>query len=197
MKTIAVYCGSSSGSDATFRTKAFELGKALANKKISVVYGGANVGLMGSVADGALAANGNVIGVMPRFLAVKELEHQHLSQSIIVDTMHERKAKMHDLADGFIALPGGFGTLEELFEMLTWAQLSIHKKPVALLNINGYYNPLIEMIKVMNQNGFLKDEYLDLLLVSDNTDELIQKMTTYIPSKNEKWFEVVDNGFER
>jgi len=190
MEKIAVYCGSSSGSDEIFKIKAFELGNKLAQKNIGLVYGGARVGLMGAVADGALDNGGKVIGVLPRFLAEKELQHQALTEIVLVETMHERKAMMSDLSDGFIGLPGGFGTMEELFEMLTWAQLSLHSKPVGILNINGYYDSLIEFIRTMYKNGFLKEDYLNLLLVGDSTDELIDKMENYEPMKNEKWFEV-------
>lgn len=188
MKRIAVYCGSSSGANDIFKTKAEILGKALAKNKIELVYGGAKVGLMGAVADGALNNGGLAIGVLPHFLAEKELEHKSLTEIYLVDTMHERKSKMAELADGFIALPGGFGTMEELFEVLTWAQLSLHKKPVALLNVNGYYDALLQFIKVMNRDGFLKEEYLDLLIVNSDIDELLLQMKSYVPLKNEKWF---------
>lgn len=188
MKRIAVYCGSSSGSNDLFKIKAEIMGKALAKNNIELVYGGAKVGLMGAVANGALNNGGNAIGVLPRFLAEKELEHTSLTEIHLVDTMHERKFKMADLSDGFIALPGGFGTMEELFEVLTWAQLSLHKKPVALLNVNGYYDALLQFIKVMNRDGFLKDDYLDLLIVSNDVDDLLLQMKSYVPLKNEKWF---------
>ncbi len=118
----------------------------------------------------------------------KELEHKSLTEIYLVDTMHERKSKMAELSDGFIALPGGFGTMEELFEVLTWAQLSLHKKPVALLNVDGYYDALLQFIKVMNRDGFLKEEYLDLLIVSSDIDDLLLQMKSYVPLKNEKWF---------
>lgn len=191
MKRITVYCGSSSGVESQYKTSAMELGRALAKKNITLVYGGAHVGLMGAVADGALLENGKVIGILPQFLAAKELQHTQLTESIIVDTMHERKAKMYELADGYIALPGGFGTMEELFEMLTWAQLSLHKNPIGLLNIDGYYDSLLTLIQTMHNKGFLKPEYLDLLIVSDNIDALLEQMHTYIPPQNEKWFEVI------
>lgn len=190
MKRIAVYCGSSSGSDKIFADKAFETGKLLAQNNIELVYGGAKVGLMGAVADGVLANDGKATGVLPHFLAEKELQHIRLTEIIFVETMHERKAKMSELSDGFIALPGGFGTMEELFEMLTWAQLSLHKKPIGILNINGYYDSLVEFILTMYENGFLKEEYLDLLIVSENVQDLLQQMKDYQPIKNEKWFVV-------
>jgi len=190
MKRIAVYCGSSTGLKDIFKQEAYKLGATLANKNIGLVYGGAKVGLMGTVADGALSQGGNVIGILPYFLAEKELQHAQLSEIVFVETMHERKAKMSELSDGFIALPGGFGTIEELFEMLTWAQLSLHRKPVGILNTEGYYDSLLQFIKTMNLNGFLKEEYLNLLLVSENIDTLLDKMENYEPIKNEKWFVV-------
>lgn len=188
MEKIAVYCGSNSGVGTVFKDQAYKLGVALAKHNIGLVYGGANVGLMGAVADGALSESGYVTGVLPRFLAEKELQHLFLSEIVMVETMHERKAKMCELADGFIALPGGFGTMEELFEMLTWTQLSLHHKPVSILNINGYYDSLLDFISTMIQNGFLKEEYRGLLLVSDDIEDLLIQMKTFEPLKNDKWF---------
>lgn len=190
MRRIAVYCGSNSGNKDIFKAKAYELGAALARNCIDLVYGGAKVGLMGEVANGTLDHGGKAIGVLPHFLAEKELRHNHLTETILVDTMHERKAKMSEAADGFIALPGGFGTLEELFEMLTWAQLCLHKKPIGILNTEGYYDSLILFINTMYQNGFLQKEYLNLLLVSDDIDILLDNMKKYSPISTEKWFTV-------
>lgn len=190
MKRIAVYCGSSSGSDEIFRETAYEVGEVLAQNNIELVYGGAKIGLMGAVADGVLENNGNAIGVLPHFLAEKELQHIRLTEIIFVETMHERKAKMSELSDGFIGLPGGFGTMEELFEMMTWSQLSLHKKPIGILNINGYYDSLIEFIRTMYENGFLQKEYLDLLIVSDHIQDLLVRMKNYEPIKSEKWLVV-------
>jgi len=190
MRRIAVYCGSSSGSKEIFKIKAFELGESLAKNDIELVYGGAKVGLMGAVADGVLGKGGKAIGVLPHFLAEKELQHKFLTEIVLVDTMHERKAKMAELADGYIALPGGFGTMDELFEILTWSQLSLHRKPVAILNVNGYYDALISFIETMILNGFLNEEYRGILLVNDNVDDLLAQMKAYEPIKNEKWFVV-------
>jgi len=145
---------------------------------------------MGYVANGALSEGGEVIGVIPEFLKSKELEHTNLTEIHIVETMHQRKALMNEISDGVIALAGGYGTLDELFEMLTWAQLALHKKPIAVLNTNGYYDPLITMSKTMIKNGFLKNEYLDLLLIDGNIGSLLKKMEDYIPPANDKWFEV-------
>lgn len=184
-----VFCGSSSGSKTSFKTFAHELGKELASLKIGVVYGGAKVGLMGAVADGALENNGEVIGVLPTFLQDVELGHPNLSELYIVKTMHERKAKMDELSDGIIALPGGYGTLEEFFEMLTWAQLGLHKKPVALLNVEGFYNPLLKMIDEMVMSGFLKSENRDMIIVADNVNELLVKMANYEAPKVGKWLD--------
>ncbi|GAB6010130.1 cytokinin riboside 5'-monophosphate phosphoribohydrolase [Bacteroidia bacterium] len=189
MKYISVFCGSSSGAEKIFTEQATILGRTIARKGYGIVYGGAHVGLMGAVADGALSEGGEVIGVLPGFLQEKELEHKRLSQIYIVDTMHERKAMMNKLCDAVIALPGGYGTMEELFEMLTWGQLSLHKKPVALLNIEGFYDPLIALSEIMIEKGFLKEEYRDLLIVDNIIDKLLLKMENYVPPKNEKWFE--------
>ena len=137
MKSITVFCGSSFGSDEIYKEQAILLGQTLAKQNIQLIYGGANVGLMGAVADGVLLEGGKVIGVLPHFLQSKEIAHQDLTELILVETMHERKTKMNNLCDGVIVLPGGYGTLEEFFEMITWAQLGLHKKPIAILNING------------------------------------------------------------
>lgn len=189
MKNITVFCGSSFGTDEIFKEQAELLGKTLAKQNIGLVYGGANVGLMGAVADGALSENGTVIGVLPNFLRSKEIAHQGLTELFLVESMHERKTKMNDLCDGVIALPGGFGTLEELFEMLTWAQLGLHKKPIAILNTNGFYDALIELLKGMVEKGLLKDVNAEMLLVSDNIDNLLEKMRNYVPPTVGKWID--------
>ncbi|WP_281232559.1 TIGR00730 family Rossman fold protein [Flavobacterium gelatinilyticum] len=189
MNRITVFCGSSFGTDEIYQEQAVLLGKTLAKQNIGLVYGGANVGLMGAVADGALSENGTVIGVLPNFLRSKEIAHLGLTELILVESMHERKTKMNDLCDGVIALPGGFGTLEELFEMLTWAQLGLHKKPIAILNINSFYDSLIELTKVMVEKGLLKDVNQEMLLVSDNIDDLLEKMKNYTPPAVGKWID--------
>jgi uncharacterized protein (TIGR00730 family) len=167
--------------------QALQLGTALAKKNLTLVYGGAKVGLMGAVADGALNAGGKAIGVLPHFLQQKELAHAGLTELILVDTMHERKTKMNELCDGVIALPGGFGTMEELFEMLTWGQLGLHRKPVGLLNTNGFYDDLISLARNMSEKGFLTAENRDMLLYSDNIDELLSKLENYEPPARSKW----------
>ena len=187
MKRITVFCGSSAGSDGTLMEQATLLGQTLAKQKIELVYGGSNVGLMTAVADGALGAGGIVIGVLPDFLRAKEVAHLGLTELLIVESMHERKMKMNELCDGVIALPGGFGTLEELFEMLTWAQLGLHKKPIAILNINGFYDALIMLLNNMVDNGFLKSVNKEMLLVSSDIEDLLHKMKNYVAPTIEKW----------
>jgi uncharacterized protein (TIGR00730 family) len=187
MNRISVFCGSSFGNDDKYNTQATLLGQTLAKRNIELVYGGAKVGLMGAVADGALSEGGKVIGVLPQFLAQKELAHKGLTELIVVESMHERKTTMNALCDGVIALPGGFGTLEEFFEMLTWAQLGIHKKPVAILNIDGFYDSLCALIQSMVDKGFLKVANQQMLLISDNIDELLDKMNHYVAPTAGKW----------
>ena len=187
MKSIAIFCGSSNGSEEVYRSQAVLLGETLAQRNIRIVYGGAKVGLMGAVADAALNAGGNVVGVLPHFLRTKEIKHERLSELIMVESMHERKTKMHELSDGFIALPGGFGTLEELFEILTWAQLGLHKKPVGLLNVNGFYDSLQHLLDTMVEKGFLKEINYSMLLIGNDIAELLEKMNQYHAPAVGKW----------
>lgn len=187
MKRIVVYCGSSFGTDPVYREQAYATGVELARLDIGLVYGGARVGLMGAVADGALAHGGEVIGVLPRFLSGKELGHAGLTDLILVDTMHERKLKMHELSDGVISLPGGFGTLEELFEMVTWGQLGLHKKPVGLLNVAGFYDELLSFVQTMVDKGFLKEANQQMLLSADTIEGLLEKMKNYQAPATDKW----------
>lgn len=187
MEKITVFCGSSMGTEAAFAKLAYKLGEVLAEQKITLVYGGAQVGLMGQIADGTLSKSGDVIGVIPKFLETKEIAHPGLTKLISVKNMHERKMKMNELCDGVIALPGGFGTLEELFEMLTWAQLGLHKKPIGLLNINGFYNSLIAMIQEMVSKGFLKPINQKMLLVANDIEDLLIKMNNYQAPEVPKW----------
>jgi len=187
MKSITVFCGSSFGSEEIYKEQAVLLGQTLAKQNIQLVYGGANVGLMGAVADGVLLKGGKAIGVLPHFLQSKEIAHQDLTELILVETMHERKTKMNDLCDGVIVLPGGYGTLEEFFEMITWAQLGLHKKPIAILNINGFYDDLIKLVQNMVDKGFLKQINQEMLLVSDSIDELLEKMKNYRAPSVGKW----------
>ena len=187
MKSITVFCGSSLGTEDNYKKHAFLLGQTLAKQEIQLVYGGAKIGLMGAVADGALSEGGKVIGVIPFFLRSKEIAHENLTELILVDSMHERKTKMNQLCDGVIALPGGFGTMEELFEMLTWAQLGLHKKPIGLYNIEGFYDPLNEMVQTMVDKGFLKEVNNQMILLGDNTEDLLNKMRNYIAPHVGKW----------
>lgn len=176
MKRITVFCGSSNGTKKEYREQAYYLGKTLAIKNIGLVYGGARIGLMGAVADGALANGGEVIGVIPDFLQTKEIAHDSLSQLIVTATMHERKTKMNELCDGVIALPGGFGTIEELFEMLTWAQLALHQKPIGILNTDGYFNNLIAFVQHQLDEQFIKPFHQHLLIEGNTVDDLLEKM---------------------
>lgn len=165
---IAVFCGSGFGSKPTFREAAYELGSLLSQKEFGLVYGGSATGLMGALAEGVIDNGGEVIGVLPRFLKEREVAHSGLSELIMVEDMHERKAKMNSLADGFITLPGGLGTLEELFEILTWSQLGLHHKQIIVLNIGGYYNPLLALLQNLEEMGFLSARYKSRFLVCDS-----------------------------
>jgi uncharacterized protein (TIGR00730 family) len=187
MKSIVIFCGSSEGYDPYYRDIAWELGNTLANRGITVVYGGARIGLMGAVAEGALDAGGKVIGVLPSFMETKEIAHEGLTELIMVDTMHARKIKMHELGDAVIALPGGFGTMEELFEMLTWGQLGLHRKPIGLLNVNGFYGSLQALADQMVQEGFLPECNRTMLLSSISIEELLEMMENYTAPDVPKW----------
>ncbi|AZA79471.1 TIGR00730 family Rossman fold protein [Chryseobacterium sp. G0186] len=187
MKSITVFCGSSFGSDNIYREQALLLGQTLAKQDIQLIYGGADVGLMGAVADGTLSENGKVTGVLPHFLQSKEIAHKKLTELILVETMHERKTKMNDLCDGVIVLPGGYGTLEEFFEMITWAQLGLHQKPIGILNIDRFYDELIKLIQTMVDKGFLKQVNKDMLIISDTIDDLLEQMKRYQAPTVGKW----------
>ncbi len=182
MNNVCVYCGSSSGRLAVYTDSAQQLAQALLQRDIGLVYGGASIGLMGEVADAVLAGGGRVTGVIPRALAKKEVAHSGLTELIVVDSMHERKARMAEAADGFIALPGGLGTLEELFEMLTWAQLGIHTKPCAMLDCNGYYKQLIAFLDHAEHEGFIRSTHRDMLIVDESASMLLDKMCEYKPT---------------
>ncbi len=179
LKRLAVYCGSSNGASSAYKEGAVQLGKELARRDITLVYGGASVGIMGTVADTVLEEGGKVIGVMPQLLIDREISHQHVTELLIVDSMHERKAKMADLADGFIALPGGPGTLEEFFEIFTWAQIGIHQKPIGLLNINHYYDPLLALFDHMVTEQFLHEKYRSMSIVDSDAKALLDQFESY------------------
>ena len=187
MKSIAVFCGSSSGFNSIYETFAQELGAYMAKNQISLVFGGGQVGLMGAVANASLAENGKVIGLIPHFLNLKEVAHTGVSELISVDSMHERKAKIYEISDGFIILPGGFGTCDEMFEILTWGQLGLHGKPVGVLNINGFYDHLIVHFENMVKEGFLNAQNKDAILISDSIPDLIEMMENYKPKSVIKW----------
>ena len=187
MKSIAVYCGSSTGDSTAFVNLASELGTVLANRQIRLVYGGGSVGLMGVLADAALAADGEVLGVIPDSLKQKEVHHAGLSELVVVETMHERKAIMVAESDGFIALPGGFGTLDELFETLTWAQLGHHDKPIGVLNPDGYFDHLIAFLRQAVSHKLVKQRHLEMLLIDDQIEQLLLRMNQYEAPRLAKW----------
>ncbi|MGK3992690.1 TIGR00730 family Rossman fold protein [Sorangium sp. So ce1024] len=187
LSRICVYCGSSPGASPVYREAAVRLGELLVARGIGLVYGGGRVGLMGAIADAVLARGGEVTGVIPHFLNKREIEHTGLTELHVVDTMHERKAKMAALSDAFIALPGGIGTLEELFEVWTWTQLGSQDKPVGLLNVQGYYRPLIAFLDHVVSEQFLKPGHRAVLQVADDATELLDLLAAWRPSAEHKW----------
>ena len=189
MKSLCVFCGSRSGTEAAYDEAARALGRALAAEGITLVYGGGRVGLMGVVADAALGAGGEVVGVIPRALLEREIAHSGLTVLRVVGSMHERKALMSELSEGFIALPGGTGTLEEFFEVLTWAQLGEHRKPCGLLNAGRYYDPLLAVFDHMVQQGFLSEEHRAMVLVETEPEALLEALAGYVPPRVVKWID--------
>lgn len=189
MKRICVFCGSNAGANPAFLRAAERVGVFLVRENVELVYGGGRVGLMGKIADTVLAAGGKVIGVIPESLAIKEVAHQSLTELHVVDSMHERKALMAELADGFIALPGGFGTFEEFCEIVTWAQLGIHRKPCALLNVNGFYDHLTAMFDSATAQNFIADEHRRLVLIESDIEKLYGLMKNYRSPAIEKWLD--------
>jgi hypothetical protein len=181
MEAICVYCGSSDKIHADYLTAAYEMGAALAGQQLRLVYGAGSTGLMGEVAKGALENGGEVIGVMPAIFNTPTLVHNGLTRLEIVDDMHKRKARLAELSDAFIALPGGFGTMEELFEMLTWAQIGLHKKPVGLLNVRHYFDPLLKLIENARVEGFIYSEHQELFTSSDKPSVLLEALTDHNP----------------
>jgi uncharacterized protein (TIGR00730 family) len=173
--------GSATPADTRFVDNAREVGRTLAERGIGVVYGGGRLGLMGAVADGALAAGGEVIGVIPRALVDAEVAHRGLTELHVVDTMHQRKQAFTDLSDGFVTLPGGTGTMDELWEALSWAQLGYHSKPVGLLNVAGFYDGLLSFVATMADTGFLRPQHRDILIAADALDVLLDRMTAHVP----------------
>ncbi len=188
---IAIFCGSSLGVDPSYRHAVEQVATVLSAQQITIVYGGATVGLMGVLADTALAVGGNVIGVIPKFLSAIEIAHQRLSECHIVESMHDRKTLMAELADAFILLPGGAGSLEEFFEIYTWAQLHLHKKPCGILNINNYYDPIIHFLNQTVVQGFMSQQNRDMIFVENAIDNLLAAFATYTPCAAPKWITAV------
>jgi uncharacterized protein (TIGR00730 family) len=184
---LCVFCGAHGGSEPLYGHSATVLGQRLAREGIGLVYGGGKLGLMGAVADAAIASGGEAIGVIPQALVDYEIAHQGLTELRIVNSMHERKSQMADLSDGFVALPGGLGTLEELFEIWTWSQLGYHRKPVAILNVGGFFDELIQFLDKIVERGFVRPENRAMLIVAADPDELIGKIRNYSPPKPPQW----------
>ena len=187
MRSVVIFCGSSEGANPDYVKDGYDLGKTLAVQKIALVYGGAKIGVMGAVADGALEANGNVTGVIPEFLKLREVFHSGLTELIVTTNMHERKLKMYELSEGIIMLPGGYGTLEEFFEMLTWGQLGLHQYPIGILNTNGFYDGLLTMLEKMVAQGFVEQENYDMILVDNDVKGLLGQMKEHKPLPAPKW----------
>ena len=187
MKRVCVFCGSNTGIRAEYRIAAQGLATELARRGLGLVYGGGNVGLMGMIADSMLRAGGEVIGVIPQSLVAREVAHHGVSELRVVDTMHQRKALMNELSDAFIALPGGFGTLDEFFEILTWSQLGIHSKPSGLLNVCGYYDSLLAMLDHAVTERFLRPAHRALVLADSDADSLLQRLASFSPVQAGKW----------
>jgi uncharacterized protein (TIGR00730 family) len=189
MKRVCVFCGASPGTSPRYLEAAREVGRTIASRGLGLVYGGGSVGLMGAVADAALKAGGEVIGVIPRALQLRELAHNGLTSLHVVSSMHERKAKMADLAHAFVALPGGMGTLEEFAEILTWAQLGLHERPCGLLDVDGYYQPLIAFFDRAVAEGFVKPDHRRIVHVAKDPGTLLDAFAAYEPPPVEKWID--------
>ncbi|SAL64625.1 LOG family protein [Caballeronia choica] len=189
IKAVCVYCGSSNGAKPVYAEAAKAFGRALVEADMSLVYGGGRVGLMGLIADEVLACGGRAVGVIPELLLNKEVGHTDLTELHVVPDMHERKKKMADLSDAFVAMPGGVGTFEELFEVYTWAQLGYHRKPVALLDVDGYYDPLLAMLRHTVEEGFMRAAYLDMLQVAGDPAAMIALLQRFVPTVRDKWTE--------
>lgn len=176
MKSICIYCGSRKGNDTSLMPMAYKVGELIAERGHAVVYGGANVGLMGQVADGALSRGGRVVGVIPKLIFDFEVAHENISELHQVENMHQRKLKMMELSDAFIALPGGFGTMDELNEIITWRQIKLHDKPIAIFNHNGFYDHYLEFLKGCVKSGLVSQEHLDMLIVSDSIETILAQL---------------------
>ncbi len=189
MKNIAVFCGSATGNREVYINKTHQLGKLFVKNDFSLVYGSGNVGLMGVLADSMLEESGTVIGVIPQHLVDVEVAHKHITQTYVVDTMSERKTLINELSDAYLILPGGFGTLDEFFEMLTLNQLGIIKKPIGVFNIEGYYDKMFEMMDHFVQERFVRPEHKNLYFISDDENDLIAKLKVFVPTETQKWLE--------
>jgi uncharacterized protein (TIGR00730 family) len=187
MKRVCVFTGSNPGAREDYAKAAQQLGRELTSRGLGLVYGGGRVGLMGILADAVLASGGNAIGVIPQALAAKEIAHAGLTELRIVNSMHERKAMMSDLSDAFVALPGGLGTLEEFFEVLTWAQLGLHRKPVGMLNVRGYFDALFAFLEHAVQERFVKPEHRAMIIAAESPQDLLERLAAYQPPRVEKW----------
>lgn len=187
IRRICVFCGSNSGSDPVYADAARSLGRLMAREGVALVYGGGSVGLMGELADSVLTSGGEVIGVIPHALWAREVGHRGLTDLRIVDTMHERKSMMADLADAFIALPGGLGTLEEIFEIWTWAQLGLHEKPLGFLDVNGYYAPLMQFLDRAAREQFLREPHRAIAVIESDAETLLRRFDEWQPTRVQKW----------
>jgi uncharacterized protein (TIGR00730 family) len=187
MKSIVVFCGASPGADPVFLKEAFEFGQLLAKRQIQLIYGGASIGVMGAVADGCLEAGGQVIGIIPEFFVTKEVAHEALSDTVVVKTMHERKLAMYKMADGVVVLPGGFGTMDEFFEILTWSQLGMHQMPIGLLNSANYYTPLLQFMNHAMDMEFVGEKDRNLVVHHSNATELLDMLASYVPTPRKIW----------
>lgn len=200
MKRVCIYCGSKTGDHPAYREAAVELGRQLVEHKLELVFGAGSIGLMGVVADtvlsggGTLIAGGTVIGVIPKFLSGREVMHQTMSETHIVESMHERKALMEEMSDAFIALPGGLGTFEELFEILTWSQLGLHRKNIGILNVRGYYDPLLQQIDHAIEEGFVNVDNRNLFVVSEDPAELLDLLAQHSLPEVKRWITDEDQG---
>jgi len=187
MKSISVFCGSSAGNDNYIISQSYSLGVEFAKNDITLVYGAARIGIMGQVAKGVIDNNGKTIGVIPEFLKLKEVYHRNLSELIVTENMHQRKVIMYEKSDGFIILPGGFGTMDEFFEITTWGQLGLHSKPIGILNLNGFYDDLIALAYTMVKKGFLKQSNFEAVVIDTTIKGLLDKMNNYKALSFPKW----------
>lgn len=189
MKSLLVYCGANPGNKPIYKEMAVSLGEEMVKRDMRLIYGGGSLGLMGTIANTVLENGGEVVGIIPEFLDKMEVGHPNLTEMHVVETMHERKALMEKMCDGIVTMPGGYGSMDELFEILSWSQLGLHTKPVGLLNVNGFYDLMIRQLDHMTEEGFLKQQNREILQVSGSVDELFTLMDEYVPQPAFKWLE--------